>query len=267
MIIPEISKIEMIGNKVFRISINYPVTTEDISVFKYTLKRSYGGGEDEGEVITEFNHIKEYVDEHNKVKIWSDLYYKIVSENTVTHEVDNGEWTRMSVAPDLEALEIVRRNNILLSNKRHGIGVPVAVFKLKTIGPHCPDCWDFNKQKVRSSNCDSCYKTGIVGGYYEPVICYANLTPPAKQIQIPQWGEMEANEIRIFMSNNPVVNPKDVIYVQSRNCFYTVEQVENTCRRDFILHQLVAASGVERSSILYHLLDEYPDLNSRLLRV
>ena len=265
MIIPSITKVEILSPGKYRISWEYPVTVEDISIYKYTLYRSTGGGTDTGEPVTSFNHLRYYVDENNIKKVWADLYYRIEVENTVTKEVDKGRWCLMSTAPDLEAMEIVRRNNILLSNPRRGIGVPVAVFKLKTIGPHCPDCWDFNKQKIRSSNCDSCYKTGIVGGYYEPVISWANLTPPAKQVQIPQWGEMEANEIRIFMSNDPVVNPKDLIYVQSRNCFYSVEQVETTTRRDFILHQLVAASGIERSSIVYNLLKEYPDLNKRLL--
>ena len=265
MIIPTITKIELLSPGEYRISWEYPVTTEDIGIYKYKLYRSSGGGEDEGELLKEFNHLKYFIDTNNIKKIWVNVYYRIETLNTHTNEIDKGKWTPMMVAPDLEAMEIVRRNDILLSNPRRGIGVPIAVFKLKIIGPHCPDCWDFNKQKIRSSSCDSCYKTGIQGGYYEPEITWANLTPPAKVIQIPQWGEMEANEIRIFMSNKPILNPKDLIYVSSRNCFYSVEQIETTTRRDYLLHQLVSASGIERKSIVYNLLKEYPDLNERLL--
>jgi hypothetical protein len=43
-----------------------------------------------------------------------------------------------------------------------------------------------------------------------------------------------------------------------------VERVETSTRREYILHQIVAASGIERTSIIYNLLKEYPDLVRQL---
>ena len=260
MILPTITKVEPISLKAIKISWEFPVTLEDIGEYEFKLISSESPDEDNpGNLLHTFNHEKEYVFDCSVKKVWKDIYFRIIAFNKGTGEKACTDWVKMEDAPDLEALEIVRRNNILLTNRRHGIGLPIAVFKLKTVGPHCPDCWDFNKQKIRSSNCNSCYKTGIQGGYYAPILTWANLTPPVKQLQIPQWGEMEANEIRIFMNNWPSVNPKDLVYIPSKQSFYTVEQVETSCRRGFVLHQLVALSGCEKSSVVYKLLDEYPD--------
>lgn len=263
MLLPEITKIIPISLTQIKITWEFPVTAEDIGEYEYTLISSeapgetsgHNGDEPAGDVLLVFNHEKEYFGDINVRKMWKDTYFQIIGRNKRTGEFGHTKWKKMESEPDLEALEIVRRNNILLTNKRHGIGVPVYVFKLKTVGPHCPDCWDFNKQKIRSSTCDSCFKTGIIGGYYSPIKTYANLTPPQKQVQIPQWGEMEANEIRIFMNNEPSVNPKDLIYIPARLSMYRVEQVETSCRRNFVLHQLVAASGIEKSSVVYGLVD------------
>jgi hypothetical protein len=169
----------------------------------------------------------------------------------------------MQVPPNLEALEIVRRNDILLKNKRHGIGVPVAIFKEKKIGPSCI-CWDRNKQRVRRSSCDECFGSHIQGGYYKPLIVWANLSPDTKMVQIPQWGEMEPNEKRIFMSNYPVLSPRDLIYNPSNATMYMIDKIETSERRGTMLHQIVSASFLDRNSVVYKLLDREQDLDKNL---
>lgn len=246
-----------------KVSWMFKQTPEDFRDYTFTLERS-----EDPETgflpIFNFNHAMDFIDTFPNRKIWRNLYYRVTSKNIKTGETFSSQSFPLSVEPDLEAIEIVRRNDILLKNRRHGTGSPVAVFRLKTFGPKCNVCWDFNKQKVRTSSCDVCYKTGIEGGYYAPIITWANLNPPQKMIQLPQWGEMEGNEQRFFFNNNPALNPKDLIFVPSSLIFYQVERVETSTRREYILHQIVAASGIERTSIVYNLLKEYPDLVKQL---
>ena len=246
-----------------KVSWTFNQTPEDFRDYTFVLERSEDPASGFVSVF-DFNHALYFIDHLTYRKIWRSLYYRVTSRNIKTGETFSSKAYQLSVAPDLEALEIVRRNNIMLKNRRHGTGSPVAVFKLKTIGPKCLVCWDFNKQKVRSSTCDVCYKTGIEGGYYKPIITWANLNPPQKLSQIPQFGERESNEQRFFFNNEPSLNPKDLIFVPSSLIFYQVERVETSTRREYVLHQLVAVSGIERSSIVYRLLDEYPDLVSEL---
>lgn len=258
-------KVIPLNTNSLKVSWQFTQTPEDFRDYTFTLERS----EDpqSGFVpIFDFNHALYFIDKLTYKKIWRSLYYRVVSRNIKTGQTFESKAFPVSVAPDLESLEIVRRNDILLKNKRHGTGSPVAVFKLKTIGPKCLACWDFNKQKVRSSFCDVCYKTGIEGGYYEPIITWANLNPPQKMSQLPQFGERENNDQRFFFNNSPELNPKDLIFVPSSLIFYQVERVETSTRREYILHQLVAVSGIERSSIVYRLLDDYPDLINELAK-
>ena len=256
-------KILPVSEDKLHISWKFKQTVENFQEYSFILERSEDP--DSGfESVFHFNHDVEYIDSVVFKKLWRNLYYRIKICHIPTGEVKYSKSFTLSTAPDLEALEIVRRTNIMLKNRRHGIGTPIAVFKQKTVGPKCLVCWDFNKQKVRSSTCDACFKTGIEGGFYDPIITWANLTPPQKMVQLPQWGEMEPHEARVFFSNEPKLNPKDLIYIPEDMTFMQIERVETSARRGYILHQIVSASYIERSSIIYELLNKYPDLNKRL---
>lgn len=237
-------------------------TLESFQDFAFTLERSESP-ESGFIAITTFNHTTEYIDELYYRRLWKNLYYRVKIENKRTGAISYSIVGSLMTPPNLEALEIIRRNDILLRNRRHGTGVPVAVFTKKRIGPAC-ECWDVDKQRLRTSNCRSCYGSHIHGGFYSPIISWANFTPNTKLIQIPQWGEMEPNEQRLFMSNYPVLSPGDVIFEPSSMSVYTVEKIETSERRGTMLHQIVSASFIDRNSALYSLLDETPDLIERL---
>lgn len=263
---PIITQVTPISKNQIRISWEFPITTERFQDFYFVLERSESPAD--GFIpIKEFNHANNYVDVLVYAKIWRSLYYRIKGVNTSTGEETLSKASKLTVPPDLEALEIVRRNNLLLENRRHGTGSLAAVFKLKTIGPKCEECWDPIKQKIRSSSCSNCFLTGIDEGYYAPILAWMNLNPPQKTIQIPQWGEMEGYELRAFMSNEPELNPKDLVFVQNRHMFYRIESVHTTTRRDFLLHQVFAASGIERSNIVYTLLSRYSSLQDDMVYI
>jgi hypothetical protein len=75
---------------------------------------------------------------------------------------------------------------------------------------------------------------------------------------------MEPNESRLFFNNYPELCPKDLILVPHTMMFYTVEKVETSTRRDYILHQVVSASGHDRGHISYNLLTKHPDIMDHL---
>lgn len=265
MIIPEIIRVSPLSTDRVIISWRAQQSLEPLQDYDFTLERSESN-ESGFEHISPLGYTPDFVDQINLRKIWKSTVYRIKSTNRLTGDVGYSAEMAIGVAPNLEALEIVRRNNILLKNRRHGIGTPVAVFKRKTQGTSC-SCWDPDKQRTKTSNCTECYGTHIDGGFYEPILVWANLTPPAKMVQLPQWGEMEPNEARIFFSNYPELNPKDVIFVQPRMTFYTVEKVEVSSRREVVLHQLISASGVDRGRPYYKLLDKHPYLVDTILNM
>jgi len=262
MISAEITRARPIGQDEILISWKFSQSLEDFRDYIFELQRSESS--DSGyTTIFQFNHDTQYVDTIWYRKIWRSLFYRIVATQRSTSISAESTPHKLESLPNLEALEIVRRNNILLKNKRHGIGTPVAVFNLKTLGPKCL-CWDVDKQRSRTSRCDDCFGSHIEGGYYAPIIGWANMTPDHKLVQLPQWGEMEPNEARIFFSNYPCLNPKDVIFNPDKMMFYTVEKVETSERRGFMLHQIVSASCLDRGHVVYLLLGKYPELINEL---
>jgi hypothetical protein len=238
---------------------SYVPTFENFADYEFLLERSLSP-ESGYEPVAKFNDTVQFLDTVNYKRLWKTVYYRIKITHLPSGKTAYSENGKIGYEPNLEALEIIRRNNILLKNKRHGIGVPIAVCLRKRSGQRCPECWDLEKQRVRASNCDSCFQTGYLDGFYSPIITWANMTPDTKTNPLPQWGETEPNDTRIFIGNYPEVLPKDVIIEPSILRVWTVENVDTTARRGHTLHQLLGLAYVDRNSVLYKLLEKHTGL-------
>lgn len=258
----QIAKLTVTPIKVDKIQIKwtYKPTFENFNDYIFRLERSESPASDFIPIFR-FTYAVQYVDDINYRRLWKNLYYQIRVTNTITGKEEISAPAQFEYAPNLEALEIIRRNDILLRNRRHGIGVPIAVFIRKRDGPRC-HCWDADKKRVRESNCDDCYQTGYANGFYPPIITWANMSPDNKAAPVPQWGETEANDTRIFLSNYPEILPRDVIIDPKLLRAWIVENVETSQRRGHLLHQLISMSYLDRNSVLYKLIEQYPDLGS-----
>jgi len=239
-------------------------TLEDFRAYSFELQRS-SSPESEFETIYRFEDDVQHVDSIEYKRLWNSLYYRIVTTHKESGKKVISSGHTFGYAPNLEALEIIRRNDILLRNKRHGIGVPIAIFIRKHEGPRC-ECWDMDKKRARTSNCDDCFGTGFYNGFYPPIVTWANLTPDNKTNPLPQWGETEPNDTRLFISNYPEVAPKDVIIEPSLMRLWMVESIETSARRGHLLHQLVTVSYLDRNNVLYKLLDKHKTLIDSTLK-
>ena len=75
--------------------------------------------------------------------------------------------------PDPIAKEIRRRLNLML---KEFSGNEVLVYRRKFEGENCPDCWDdLSKHRTRS-HCESCFDTGKILGFYNPVLSYVQVS-------------------------------------------------------------------------------------------
>jgi hypothetical protein len=257
-----IDKIIVTPIKVDRVLIawEFTQTLENFHDYSFELQRSRAP-ETEFETIFKFLDESQFLDEVNYKRLWANLFYKIKITHNVSGKSIETDPTEFGYAPNLEALEIIRRNDILLKNKRHGIGVPVIVFLRKRQGIDC-ECWDRDKKRPRTSNCTDCYGGRFLGGFSDPIVTWANPTPDRKSVQIPQYGEQEQNESRLFFSNYPILTPKDLVLDPAKMILWTVEGVETSERRGHLLHQLTSVSFVDRSSVYYKLIEKYPDVIS-----
>jgi hypothetical protein len=246
---------------------SFSQTLEDFSNYEFTLLRSESEAEGSFETIFKFTDEVSYLDKGIwVVRLWRSLFYKVHSKNKLTGEEHETEPACVGMPPNLEAMEIVRRHEILLSNPRHGIGTPCAAFNRKKSGVAC-ECWDAEKKRMRKSDCTDCFGTHFLNGFYAPQLIWINFSPDSKTVVIPEWGESEPNDSKALTTNYPELSPKDVIVDPNHYVCFIVNNVEVSARRNYGLHQVMDLGYVDRSHVLYSLLDKYKTFMDSVLAV
>jgi hypothetical protein len=85
--------------------------------------------------------------------------------------------------------EVIRTELVRLKNDE--LGTEMLVLKRRTRGQRCTVCVDPLTQEVTSSDCESCWGTGWLGGYYDPVECiWADFIEP------PMQNDLDGGEAR-----------------------------------------------------------------------
>jgi hypothetical protein len=134
---------------------------------------------------------------------------------------------------------------------RKASGVPVAVVKRRQWGTRCPLCFDQATQENVRPDCTNCWGTGLVGGYWTPVLTYARRAPLQSSAQIAPEQRVEIATTRIVMLNLPHVERDDMIVFLSDNRRFWVDQQSETSLRTVPVHQTVFASELPHSHIFY----------------
>lgn len=148
---------------------------------------------------------------------------------------------------DYYAIEIVRRNNLLL---RRFTGRLLAYFPVKTQGPRCPMCWDNTKKRASSSSCPECYGTTFAGGYYSQINVFIDVNPAPDIVQVANFGKLEVSQTAMFMSNFPLAKPNDLV-VEPGNRRWRVVQVNSVTQKRYTVQQYLQAEEIERSDPEY----------------
>ena len=226
-------------------------SAEDISLYRFSVWRSDSPDADFAMVCDGLQNTFSYkdtsVDLYSK---WRKFFYKIQlylatdPATIVTSLVESN-----STKPDPIALEIVRRNNLVLKNF---VGVPSYVFIRRTWGQRCSNCWDPIKQRKTQSNCSICYNTGFVGGFFDPVSVNINYNPSPEMVRHANF-EQQIDNTTAWMSNYPPISPKDIIVENGRKRWRVV-QVNHTEKKRLVLHQIFSLTQVNLNDIEYKLL-------------
>lgn len=145
--------------------------------------------------------------------------------------------------PDYIALDIVRRNNLLL---KRFTGRLMAFFPAIWQGQRCARCWDGLKKRKNSSACNECYGTSFQGGYLEQINVFIDANPSPNIVQISNFGRIEANSTIMFMSNFPLAKPDDLL-VERTNRRWRVTEVNTVTQKRYAVQQTIRVEEVDRS--------------------
>lgn len=187
-------------------------------------------------------------------------YYKVevtlpikraVSSVAVTYQNERSSWV------EIRAREINRRELFLL---RKFVGIPSLLFRRKTFGKRCTNCWDENVEKVVKDRCPVCLGTSFEGGYFEGIDILAQYEPTPNQSQLTAGGVYEPNTIPAWTIAYPEMHVFDMVLRIPDWRMYRVEALQTTELQTVPVRQLLTLNEIDKESVEFRLaLQAVPD--------
>lgn len=177
------------------------------------------------------------------------IWYKLRVTHKASDEVtDFGAVTRQA-EPDLIASYIRRAELTLLVA---AIGRVCWLFKRRSFGARCPSCWDTVTSKKLKANCMSCYQTGFLRGFLNPIEVWVQIDPEAKaqQNNAQQIDQQTGTTART--SFYPNIVPGDVL-VEAENKRWRVLKVTLSERLRTPVKQELVLIRINDTDIEYRL--------------
>lgn len=135
------------------------------------------------------------------------------------------------------AKELDRRNWLLL---RKFTGVETLLFKEKTYGERCTECWSEKYQKIMKPQCVTCAGTSYMKGYYDPVKTYFQYEPHHKSKDLFHFGRVDPNLSGAWTVSYPNINVGDILLRQHDFRMFRVERTDVTSLQTVEVRQMVA---------------------------
>lgn len=158
----------------------------------------------------------------------NNVFYRVVMDiNGVEYnskpEPTLGVWNRHDW---LHAREVVRKEYLRL--KKY-VGTAGYLLRKREHGAPCTDCRDFDTEESVSTKCPNCYGTGIIGGYYDGIPYYMDLSGTSSQrdVQSP-FGEIDNRRRSARGVAYPMVTTYDLWIDGDKNKRYVIRQVETS---------------------------------------
>lgn len=217
-------------------------TTDEVLDYRFQVLRSEGprGPWDErtGWFTDKYEFLDNAVPSRNAS---TTLYYLIRVKHAVTGKTEDFGPTPVNDSPDLIALEVRRTWEVRLHEL---VGVRSWLFPVRTFGTTCRNCYSKTDQQVTSSQCLSCFGTGFVRGFHQPIELHAQFMPIPKGFVLTPSIRNEAASL-IYLGAYPDVKVKDLI-IRSDNTRMRVANVKSTQRLGMVCHQeiVVTTCGV-----------------------
>jgi hypothetical protein len=159
------------------------------------------------------------------------------------------------------ALEIVRRNNLLL---RRFAGIRGFLLTKKEAGIRCGMCWDAVKERRFRSHCSACGDTGWDNGLSSPIPIFISSSSPTETQTVGVLGASEEISRQVWTSNYPLISAGDIIILDYKEIF-RVDSVQPITFRETIVSQNLKLTSMskdrEYSNIPLPSFDEFTDLD------
>ena len=232
-----------------RLRVTWEISDTDIplSDVEFTVFRSNSPEESFRAVSPPLIDVFDYTDDDVNLFSKNRKYHYKVRAKVISTDVESEIGpARLEHIPDKIGLEIIRRNNLL---HRRFVGLPCHVLIRRTFGQRCT-CFDHTKRRVKNSRCSDCFRTGFVGGFFQPTAAFVNFDPPPETVTLVTFGETQEQTTAAWMSNFPIISPGDLV-IDEINNRWRVARTATTRKQGHIIHQTMALTKIEVGDIEY----------------
>lgn len=133
-------------------------------------------------------------------------------------------------------------------------GVRLALLKRRHWGERCPDCYDPVTRSITKEHCTTCWGTGFVDGYWDPVVVFGRInTPFNTSAQTSERDKVESVPQLVTLLDVPALQDNDLIVEIDTNERHIVRKQASTELRRKTVHQQVTTSIIERGAIEYQI--------------
>jgi hypothetical protein len=158
---------------------------------------------------------------------------------------------RTSSLADLRSQEIQRREWLLLQKF---VGVDTVMFRRKSYGKRCPNCWHPQLEKIIKDHCEVCMGTGFDGGYFEGVSTLIQYDATPNQFSLEYFGKFETNEVSAWTIAFPEVAPRDLIFRATTKSLFSIDAIRGTELQSVVVRQMMKLTELNKSSPEYQLM-------------
>ena len=147
--------------------------------------------------------------------------------------------------------EIQRREYLLLSKF---VGVKSFLFRKRSYGKRCTNCWDPTIEQVTNDHCPYCLGTSFEGGYFDAAPLYLQYETTPNSRDKVYFGKFESNQIGAWTISVPVVNSEDVIVREGDWAMYRVDKIMTTELQANTVRQIMTLTQLAKGDVEYQLI-------------
>jgi len=122
--------------------------------------------------------------------------------------------------------EMVRKEEL----RQQGTGFCGYLYKRRVWGVRCTQCSDWNTGQTTDSHCTTCYGTGFVGGYFDPVVYWlTESSPPASRRKVTDQAAGMVNNKVLYARglNCPWLDTRDVWVDFDSDRRYVIQTIQD----------------------------------------
>jgi hypothetical protein len=246
MIVVNEFRVVMVEVEALRLYWTIEPTSEDIAEYDFSVLRS---GSETGPFQLLASGLNfQYVDgEANNYSAERNYFYivRVTHKETKKYKDFGPQYNQFPTDP--VGLELIRKKNVYL---RTQTGLPAFLYKKKTFGQYCPNCFDTIKQRVSKTNCEVCFGSGFAGGYWKPIELYVNRAIPDSVTKTIGFNKTAGNLV-VETSNYPIIGAGDFLLFPQTGDRYRVVSITVHTRMGGPIGQYVNLTEINRSDIEY----------------